>query len=138
MRPLVSRSLALCAVLCLGGCATTSQTTPVPEAPPPQAEQAQAPAEPPAPAPVPAVPLKRPEPLQLKLQGAAIVLGGDALGVAFEPVGAVQELHAVTPRRSWAFASRAPRPPLRLASAGMFTACPPAHAGVPTRAQRLS
>ncbi|MFY0570133.1 M16 family metallopeptidase [Archangium lansingense] len=64
----MSRSLALCAVLCLGGCATTSQTAPAPEAPPPQAEQAQAPAEPPAPAPVSAAPLKRPEPLQLVVQ----------------------------------------------------------------------
>ncbi|WPB79931.1 pitrilysin family protein [Archangium violaceum] len=71
MRPLVSRSLALCAALCLGGCATTSQTAPAPEAPPPQAEQAQAPAEPQAPAApasVPAVSLKRPEPLRLVVQ----------------------------------------------------------------------
>ncbi|HYO68643.1 MAG TPA: pitrilysin family protein [Archangium sp.] len=68
MRPLVSRSLALCAVLCLGGCATTSQTAP--EAPPPQAEQAQAPAEPQAPASVPVAvePLERPEPLRLIVQ----------------------------------------------------------------------
>jgi zinc protease len=70
MRPFISRSLALCAVLCLGGCATTSQTAPAPapEAPPPQAGQAQAPAQPEAPASVPAVPLKRPEPLRLVVQ----------------------------------------------------------------------
>ncbi|HZI03351.1 MAG TPA: insulinase family protein, partial [Archangium sp.] len=67
MRPFISRSLALCAVLCLGGCATTSQTAPAPapEAPPPQAGQAQAPAPPEAPGSVPAAPLKRPEPLRL-------------------------------------------------------------------------
>ncbi len=67
MRPLVSRSLALCAALCLGGCATTPPPAPAPEAPP-QAEQARAPAEPQAPTAVPATPLKRPEPLRLVVQ----------------------------------------------------------------------
>jgi zinc protease len=67
MRPLVSRALALSAVLCLGGCATTSQSAPAPAAPPPQAEQ-QAPVQPQAPALAPAAPLKRPEPLRLVVQ----------------------------------------------------------------------
>ncbi|QRO00025.1 insulinase family protein [Archangium violaceum] len=71
MRSLISRSLALSAALCLGGCATTSQTAPPPEAPAPQApqqEQAQAPAQPQAPATVPTVPLHRPAPMQLVVQ----------------------------------------------------------------------
>ncbi|WNG52397.1 insulinase family protein [Archangium minus] len=73
MRSFVSRSLALSAALCLGGCATTSQTAPAPapEQPTPQAEQqaqAPAPAEPQAPTTVPAVPLKRPAPMQVVVQ----------------------------------------------------------------------
>ncbi|WP_257460465.1 M16 family metallopeptidase [Archangium lipolyticum] len=71
MRSLMSRSLFLSAALSLGGCATTSQTSPPPEAPAPQAtqqEQAQAPAEPQVPATVPSVPLHRPAPMQLVVQ----------------------------------------------------------------------
>ncbi len=69
MRPLMSRSLALSAALFLGGCATTSQTAPSPEAPPPQAAQQEPPpAQPQAPATVPAVPLHRPAPMQLVVQ----------------------------------------------------------------------
>ncbi len=64
MRPFLSRTLALSAVLSLGGCATTPQ--PAPEPPPPAATQS-------APEPqvadtVPAVPLQRPEPMRLVVQ----------------------------------------------------------------------